>query len=159
MKIRVAGLEKNSVVDGEGLRYAIFCQGCSRHCAGCHNPQTWDFSGGTEFETDEIIRDILNDPLLDGITFSGGEPFEQARACFEIASAVKKNSELDVWTYTGNRIEELLKIRNEDHLKLLSVTDFLVDGEFVESEKDSTLNFRGSRNQRIIPSLDFFKFI
>lgn len=159
MKIRVAGLEKNSVVDGDGLRYAVFCQGCSRHCAGCHNPQTWNFSGGTEFETDEIIRDILNDPLLDGITFSGGEPFEQARACFEIANEIKKNSELDVWTYTGNRIEDILKNHDEDHLKLLSVTDVLIDGEFVESEKDSTLNFRGSRNQRIIPSLDFSKFV
>ena len=103
-----------------------------------------------------IFRAGLNSKLMKSFEI---EPFEQARACFEIASAVKKNSELDVWTYTGNRIEELLKIRNEDHLKLLSVTDFLVDGEFVESEKDSTLNFRGSRNQRIIPSLDFSKFM
>lgn len=156
MKIRIAGLEKNSVVDGEGLRYAIFCQGCSRHCAGCQNPQTWDQSGGKILDTSEIIRDILEDPLLDGITFSGGEPFEQAQACFEIASAIR-SPELDVWTYTGNTLEEILARNDEFQLKLLRVTDVLVDGAFIESQKDPTLEFRGSRNQRIIRSLDFFK--
>ena len=155
MRIRIAGLEKNSIVDGEGIRYAIFCQGCARHCQGCQNPQTWNFSGGSLIDTSEIIREILEDPLLDGITFSGGEPFEQAEACFEIANAVK-SPDLDVWTYTGNTLEEILNRNDESQLKLLRITDVLIDGEFIESQKDPTLEFRGSRNQRIIRSLDFF---
>ena len=142
MKIRIAGIEKESVVDGEGIRYAVFMQGCSRNCKGCHNPSTHALDGGKVVDTQEIIDDIKKNPLLSGITLTGGEPLLQLDAAVELARETKKLG-LNVWCYTGYKFEEIPQ-------KLLNVVDVVVDGAFVEELKDLTLNFRGSSNQRII---------
>lgn len=153
--IRISGIERESIVDGEGVRYVIFTQGCPHHCPGCHNPQTHAADGGKEVSVQTIANDIVAnaayDPLIQGITFSGGEPFlwaEELATIGEIAHAYG----LDIWTYTGYAYEELLEKGTDDPRikKLLDVTDYLVDGPFILVEKDLTLEFRGSRNQRII---------
>ena len=100
MKIRIAGLVNDSIVDGPGFRFSVFTQGCPHHCPGCHNPQTHDFNGGKDMETEEIVRQFSQNPLLDGITLSGGEPFCQCDACAELAGAAKKLG-LNVWAYSG----------------------------------------------------------
>ena len=149
--IRIAGVVRESIVDGPGLRFVVFCQGCPHGCKGCHNVATHDFSGGYDCEFDKILNAIDQNPLLDGVTFSGGEPLCQSEAFYKLAVEVKKRN-LNIMTYTGYTYEELLKIGETDHWipDLLSLTDLLVDGKFVEEEKDLTLAFRGSRNQRVI---------
>ena len=142
MKIRIAGIEKESVVDGEGIRYAVFMQGCLRKCKGCHNLATHALDGGEIMDTSEIIEDIKKNPLMSGITLTGGEPLLQLDAAVELARETKKIG-LNVWCYTGYKFEEIPQ-------KLLNVVDVVVDGAFVEELKDLTLNFRGSSNQRII---------
>ena len=102
MEIRIAGLVANSIVDGPGVRYAVFTQGCFHNCAGCHNPHTHDPQGGTTADTADIIAAITRDPLLAGVTFSGGEPFLQPRPLAAIAAAVKP---LHIMTYTGYTFE------------------------------------------------------
>lgn len=151
MRIRVAGIEKESVVDGPGLRFVVFAQGCSRHCPGCHNPGTWDFDGGQEMDTDEIIKQIKEAGLIRGVTLSGGEPFEQAAACALMAEQIRAIG-LDVVTYTGYTFEELQsKASGDENVKrLLAATDILVDGPYIEEERGWELPFRGSRNQRLI---------
>lgn len=151
MKIRVAGIEKESVVDGPGLRFVIFTQGCNRRCVGCHNPDTWDFDGGQEMDTDEIFSQIEESRLIKGVTFSGGEPFEQAAACAWLAERIK-GMDLDIVTYTGNTFEELQSkaFGDEDVKRLLGATDILVDGPYLEEERDWDAPFRGSRNQRLV---------
>ena len=143
--IRIAGLVSESYVDGDGIRFAIFMQGCLRHCEGCHNPETHALNGGRLIDTAEIIAEIKKNPLLDGITLSGGEPFLQVEAANEIALAAKSFG-LNVWCYTGYKLEEL-PIEAEP---LLENVDVLIDGAFVEGLRDLELQFRGSRNQRII---------
>ena len=143
--IRIAGLVSESYVDGDGIRFAIFMQGCLRHCEGCHNPETHALDGGRLIDTAEIIAQIKKNPLLDGITLSGGEPFLQVEAANEIALAAKSFG-LNVWCYTGYKLEEL-PIEAEP---LLENVDVLIDGAFVEGLRDLELQFRGSRNQRII---------
>ena len=142
MKIRIAGIEKESVVDGEGIRYAVFMQGCLRKCKGCHNPSTHALDGGEIMDTSEIIEDVKKNPLMSGITLTGGEPLLLLDAAVELARETKKLG-LNVWCYTGYKFEEIPQ-------KLLNVVDVVVDGAFVEELKDLTLNFRGSSNQRII---------
>lgn len=143
MKIRICGFEKESIVDGYGFRFVIFTQGCPHHCKGCHNPESHDFNAGTEYDTSEIVEMMLENPLISGITLSGGEPFCQSEACIELAKEAHKNG-LNVWCYTGFTFESLIKE------PLLKEIDILVDGEFIESQKSLTLSFRGSANQRII---------
>jgi len=145
LQIRIAGLVPESFVDGDGIRFAIFMQGCRRNCAGCHNPETQDLNGGRLVDTQEIISAIKKNPLLDGITLTGGEPLLQICAATEISRAAK-NFGLNVWCYTGYTFEEL----PIDAAPLLENVDVLVDGEFVLSLRDLELQFRGSRNQRII---------
>ena len=148
MNIRLNGIVNDSIVDGKGIRLAIFTQGCPHHCPKCHNPQTHDYQGGYNTDTDEIISIMKENPLLDGITLSGGEPMEQANACIILAEEAKKIG-LNVWVYTGYTWEELL-YKNEEIQKLLSFTDVLVDGPFVYSLRSLELCFKGSSNQRII---------
>lgn len=143
MKIRIAGFEPESIVDGGGIRFVVFTQGCPHHCVGCHNPQSHDFDGGTEYDTSDIVRMIANNSLAKGITLSGGEPFCQSEACLEIAREAHKMGK-SVWCYTGYQYHELMG----NHL--LQEIDVLVDGKFEESQKSLTLKFRGSFNQRII---------
>lgn len=144
MMIRIAGLVPESYVDGDGIRFAIFMQGCLRNCEGCHNPDTHALDGGRLVDTAEIISAIRKNPLLDGITLTGGEPFLQVDAANELARAAKSLG-LSVWCYTGFTFEEL-----PPEVELLKNIDVLIDGAFIESLRDLELQFRGSRNQRII---------
>lgn len=150
-KLRIAGIVGESIVDGPGIRMSIFVQGCPHHCDGCHNAHTWDFDGGNEIDTDEIIAKALKNPLIKGITLSGGEPFCQAKALTKIAKAVKENG-LDVFAYSGYTFEELLNgfDKHIEWQELLNQCDYLVDGKFVQAEKSLNLRFRGSKNQRIL---------
>ena len=143
--IRIAGLVSESYVDGDGIRFAIFMQGCLRHCEGCHNPETHALDGGRLIDTAEIIAEIKKNPLLDGITLTGGEPLLQVESAKEIARAAKSFG-LSVWCYTGYKLEEL----PPDAKELLENIDVLIDGAFIEGLRDLELQFRGSRNQRII---------
>lgn len=147
MKLKIAGIVDDSIVDGEGVRLTVFTQGCPHHCHGCHNPQTWSLDGGHEIDTEEIVQKLKANPLLSGITFSGGEPFLQPAPLTELARAAHKLG-LDVWSYTGFTLEELKK--RTDVQQLLNEVDVLVDGPYVEALRDLTLRFRGSSNQRII---------
>ncbi len=146
--IRVAGIEKESIVDGPGIRTVLFLQGCKWHCRGCHNPQTWDENGGTFMWEGDILNLIRQNPLVKGVTYSGGEPFLQARELLALTKTLKA-LDYEVASYTGYTFEELLE-GEEAQRELLSLLDILIDGPFVEEEKSLGLLFRGSRNQRIL---------
>lgn len=150
-RLRIAGIIKESIVDGPGIRYVIFVQGCRHNCEGCHNPETHSFEGGSLTDTDTLLKEIKKNPLLDGITFSGGEPFEQAPVLGDLAAKVKKLG-LNVITYTGYTFEFLNENKNKSDgwKKLLEETDILVDGRFELAKKSLMLKFRGSSNQRLI---------
>jgi anaerobic ribonucleoside-triphosphate reductase activating protein len=139
----------DSIVDGPGIRYVIFTQGCPHHCEGCHNPQTHDFAAGEEADIEKIINEILGNPILSGVTFSGGEPFCQAEALVPIAEVIKNHGK-HLMIYTGYLLEHLRKMDNEGVKRLLELADVIVDGPFVLEEKNLTLSFRGSENQRVI---------
>jgi len=161
--MKVAGLIQDSIVDGPGLRFTVFTQGCSICCEGCHNPDTWDFDGGTEMFLDEIIDVMLSNPLTDGLTLSGGEPFDQAADCACLAAVAHENG-LNVWTFTGKTFEELLvESKSDPDVKsLLEQTDVLVDGRFVVTGRTLSKKWCGSRNQRVIDvreSLEFGKVV
>lgn len=147
--LRIQGYVNDSIVDGPGIRFTIFTQGCNHFCPGCHNPQTHSPDGGKDISIDRLLELIQENPLLDGITISGGEPFLQADACAELAAAVKKIG-LSVWTYTGFLYEDLLEKNESAILRLLTATDILVDGPFIVGQRSLELQFRGSKNQRII---------
>jgi anaerobic ribonucleoside-triphosphate reductase activating protein len=149
--MRIAGTVQDSIVDGPGLRFTVFAQGCPHDCDGCQNPDTHDPSGGAERAAEDIIAEMLKNPLTDGLTLSGGEPFAQARACAAIARAAQEAG-LNVWTYTGYTFEELLDMAARDRgvAELLELTDVLVDGPFILAERTLDLRWRGSRNQRLI---------
>lgn len=147
--LRIAGVIRESIVDGPGLRFVVFTQGCTHNCEGCHNPATHALDGGYLIEQSRIIAAFMKNPLLQGITFSGGEPFLQARQLIPIAEAIKANGQ-DVVIYTGYTLEELKAMYEPDVNILLSLCDILIDGRFILAERDLTLTFKGSRNQRII---------
>lgn len=152
-KIRIAGYVDDSIVDGPGIRFTIFTQGCAHHCFNCHNPETWDFDKGKDVDIDELISKINRNPLLQGITLSGGDPLYQVNACLELVKKVKElNSDLDIIIYTGFTFEELAINfkKNNDLLSLLKLSDILIDGKYEDSLRDLTLKFRGSSNQRVI---------
>lgn len=146
-RIRLAGLVEESIVDGPGLRLALFTQGCPHHCSGCHNPQTHSFEGGFWLSTAEVLARLQENPLLAGITFSGGEPFEQAQALCPVADGTH-NMGLSVVTFTGYTYETLLRRHDPWIDRLLDSTDLLIDGPYVAALRDMELRFRGSSNQR-----------
>lgn len=150
-KLRISGIIAESIVDGPGIRFVIFTQGCFHHCKGCHNPHTFDINGGTLMDTDDLITKIKENPLLKGVTFSGGEPFLQAGALYEIAKECHSLG-LDVISYTGYTFEELVAGFEEhpEWKSLLENIDILIDGPFIEEKKSLMLLFRGSSNQRIL---------
>lgn len=150
-ELRISGIEPESIVDGPGIRYVIFVQGCPHHCEGCHNPQTHDFNGGRIEKFEEIIKSIKKNPLISGVTFSGGEPFCQSEALSELADEIKALG-LNILTYSGFTFEELLKLgeKTPSVIDLLEKTDILIDGKFVLAQKSLMLKFRGSKNQRIL---------
>ena len=157
MELRIAGTVNDSIVDGPGIRFTIFTQGCPHNCEGCHNPQTHDFHGGTIVDTDELLEKVKSNPLLDGITFSGGEPFCQAHILAELGKEVKKLG-MDIITYTGYTFEQLYEKREQNGWgELLEVTDYLIDGPFILAQKDWEIKFRGSSNQRYIDCQESLK--
>lgn len=149
MKCRIAGINRNSIVDGKGIRMTVFMQGCSHNCKGCQNPDTHDFNGGYEADTDEIIDNLKKCKYHQGITLSGGDPFFQPIAATQLANGAHEIGK-NVWCYTGYKIEEILEHGTPDQLKLLESVDVLVDGKFIESCKTLNKTFAGSTNQRII---------
>ena len=146
-KIRVAGLVNDSIVDGPGFRFTVFVQGCPHHCDGCHNPETWDFAGGTEMTPEEIMERAGNNPLRHGFTFSGGEPFAQSTALVPLAKLVKEQG-MELAIYTGFLFEEITA--DPEKRALAALADVVIDGPFIRKEKNLTLKFKGSNNQRII---------
>ena len=147
MEIRIAGIVEDSIVDGRGIRMAVFVQGCPHHCPGCHNPESWDINAGTPTPITEILDIILADPFAD-VTFSGGDPMFQPEGFAELARAIRAASSKSIWCYTGFTFEQILA--NPRQKALLSQIDVLVDGPFIQSLRDESLLFRGSSNQRII---------
>lgn len=158
--MKVAGIEKESLIDGPGINYTIFTQGCPHRCPGCHNPSTWDITGGYELGLSIIKKDIENSPLLTGITFSGGEPMRQYDEVKELAEWAQKKG-LAVILYTGYRMrnssgvfdkhcpEGLLpafKLDAED----LKLFDYIIDGPFILEKRDLNLLYMGSKNQRLL---------
>lgn len=151
MKMRIAGLVEDSIVDGPGLRLTVFAQGCPHRCPGCHNPHSWDPEGGREIDTAEIERRLARNPLLSGVTLSGGEPFAQAGAMAQVARNAKTRG-LHVMVFSGDQFETLLeRARSDDDARaLLEVCDVLVDGRFDIELRTLMLPWRGSSNQRLI---------
>ena len=149
--IRLFGLVTDCIVDGPGFRAAIFVQGCPYHCEGCHNPQSQPFEGGTVWTLDDVEKKFTGNPLLSGITLSGGEPAEQAAPCAELARRAHQKG-LNVWTYTGSTLEKLTERARENPAlaALLAETDVLVDGPFILAQRSLELDFCGSKNQRLI---------
>ncbi|MDD3654010.1 MAG: anaerobic ribonucleoside-triphosphate reductase activating protein [Desulfotomaculaceae bacterium] len=156
--IRVAGLIPESIVDGPGIRFVVFAQGCRHNCPGCHNPETHSFTGGHLVDINSILQQMRDNRLLDGITLSGGEPFEQAAAFAELAKKAKTFG-YNVMTYTGYTYECILDGMNEraGWANLIKSTDILVDGKFDQARKSLLLPFRGSANQRIIDVKESFR--
>lgn len=149
MELRVAGIVRESVVDGPGFRYVIFAQGCNHCCKGCHNPDTHAMDGGYAVDTGSIVEDIEQSKYIDGVTFSGGEPFLQTKAFIDIAEKLGKVN-TNIICYTGFTYEELMESKDKSRIKLLGLVDTLIDGPYVEESKDLGLLYRGSGNQRII---------
>lgn len=149
--IRIAGVIRQSIVDGPGMRFVVFTQGCPHKCPGCHNPQTHAFAGGYDCEVDKILSEMTKNPLLKGITLSGGEPFSRPAELLPLVKVVRGKG-MDVYCYSGYTFEELLAMSEIDPAveELLCLIDVLIDGRFVLEERDLTLRFRGSRNQRIL---------
>ena len=166
--IRIAGIMRESIVDGPGIRFAVFCQGCPHDCPGCHNPETHDFAGGTEVSVERLLEEFDKNPLLAGATFSGGEPMCQPEGFAALGRGIKERGKT-ITIYSGYTLEQLLRMALKDQnieellrmcdllaLKdknieeLLRMCDLLIDGPFVQAKRDLTLQFRGSANQRLI---------
>lgn len=147
MKIRLFGTVDDSIVDGPGLRYTIFTQGCFHNCGGCHNPKSHDINGGYLKDIQDILSEITANPLLDGITLSGGEPMLQVKPLVEICKEVKAMG-LNIVVYSGFTYEEILKDAKKK--ELLQLCDMLIDGKFEQDKKSLALLYRGSANQRLI---------
>ena len=150
--LNISGIVDDSIVDGPGLRYTIFVQGCPHGCPECHNPQTHSFEENKRVTLGQLMSEIKENPLLYGVTFSGGEPFCQPAPLYDLAKRIKENTKLDIMAYTGFTFEQLVEKSktDEDVKNLLSVVDILVDGKFILAQRSLELHFKGSRNQRII---------
>ena len=150
-QIKVAGIVDESIVDGPGIRFVVFVQGCKHKCEGCHNSHTQNFSGGEYMSVSSLIKRVKENPLLDGVTLSGGEPFEQSGAVSIFAKELKELN-YNVITYSGFTYEDIERKgeENSSYLELLNNTDVLIDGRFEMPKRNLKLNFRGSENQRII---------
>jgi len=154
VKIKIAGIVNDSIVDGPGIRLSIFVQGCKHNCKGCHNPETHDLSGGYYIDIDDIVKFLTSNPLLSGITVSGGEPLLQYKEVTELLK-LAKDYNFNTMVYTGFLFEDIIK--DNKYKKLLSYTDLLVDGPFIIEEKSLLLKFKGSKNQRIIDVAESIK--
>ena len=144
--IRILDIKYGTSVDGIGLRTSLYCAGCENHCAGCHNPQSWEENGGEAIPIEELFSRIVDADM--NVTFTGGDPMFHPEGFIKLARMIKENTDKTIWCYTGYRFEDLLlhPIRRE----LVELCDVIVDGRYIKEEKDISLHFRGSRNQRII---------
>ena len=150
MKIRLAAeLQPDSIVDGSGIRTVIWTQDWSHNCLHCHNPETHNFNGGKLFDVEEVLKKISLIEGQDGVTFSGGDPMFQPKACAYLAKRIKQLG-LNIWCYTGFLYEQLIESNNKDIYEFLSNIDVLIDGKFDYTKKSLDAKFRGSTNQRII---------
>ncbi len=147
--MKIFGLVQDSIVDGPGFRFSCFVQGCPHHCPGCHNPESHDPAGGQELPVEEVIRRMLSNPMTDGLTLSGGEPFAQAEDCLLVAQAAHSHG-LNVWSYSGWTFEHLRDHGTPAQQALLREVDVLVDGPFLLDQRTLSLPWRGSRNQRVV---------
>lgn len=149
-QIRLSGpLEHDNIVNGYGLRAVLWTQGCPNHCPGCQNPETWDFDSGILVDIDEVKSRLSEFKGQSGITFCGGEPFVQPSACKEIADWCRTELGWNVWSFSGFTYEKILEMGGAAE-ELLKSLDALIDGPFILPERDLTLKFRGSRNQRLL---------
>lgn len=148
MYLRIAGTIQESIVDGPGIRFVIFSQGCDFHCEGCHNPHTWSHTGGNLIDVDSLYEKIQSNPLIKGITISGGEPFLQSVAFIPLIKRLKKSG-YEIAVYTGYSFEELLN-EGGTRAEMAKLVDIIIDGRFLLNEKSLLLKFKGSKNQRII---------
>ena len=148
-EIKLAGIANDSIVDGPGLRITFFFQGCLHACEGCHNPESWALDGGDETCVDDLLAKIDMNPLLQGVTFSGGEPLLRAEALLPLAEGVRARS-LPLAIYTGYTFEEVLASGDRAALELLTYAETMIDGPFILAQRSLTLPFRGSHNQRIL---------
>lgn len=147
MKIRILNILEQTMADGPGFRTAIYCAGCAHRCPGCHNPQSWDFTAGHEVTVEQLL-DIIKADTMSDVSFSGGDPFYQADAFTELARRIKTETDKTIWCWTGFTLEE---IQADPQLaQMLPWLDVLVDGPFILEQRDTSLLFRGSPNQRII---------
>ncbi|MFB6467266.1 anaerobic ribonucleoside-triphosphate reductase activating protein [Cytobacillus sp. Hz8] len=144
--MRILTILHDSIVDGNGLRTVLFFAGCPHRCPSCHNPQSWNADGGVEWTEEEVLQEVMENELSH-VTFSGGEPFLQSKEIIPLAQKIKQNGK-NIWCYTGYLFEELLQ--NSDHALLLEYVDVLVDGKFEIANRDLSLKYKGSSNQRII---------
>ena len=147
--IDISGYAPNSITDGPGLRFGVFCQGCNHHCPGCHNPETHEFGIGTKVDVEDIYKMIKKDPIVRGVTFSGGEPFDQAEGFYHLAKLLKADG-YELAAYSGYTYEQLTRNTEDYKYKLLSLLDILVDGPFVLAKRSLSAGFRGSTNQRVL---------
>ena len=151
--MRIQAVVPESIVDGPGVRFVVFTQGCPHGCPACHSPQTHDPAGGYEATANDLVatleENLEGNPLLAGVTLSGGEPFLHASELLPFAQAVHERN-LNLWVYTGYTLEELLARGDEAELALLAEADTLVDGRFEIAQRTLEMPFVGSRNQRII---------
>jgi anaerobic ribonucleoside-triphosphate reductase activating protein len=149
LPIQVAGTVGDSITDGPGLRFTLFVQGCPRRCPGCHNPTALEFHGGIPMAWEDLLAQIQRNPLLRGVTLSGGEPFCQAEALLPLCRALREKG-YELAAYTGYTLEELLTEGSPAQRELLSLVEVLVDGPFIQERRNLALPFRGSENQRIL---------
>ncbi|MFV0627101.1 MAG: anaerobic ribonucleoside-triphosphate reductase activating protein [Alphaproteobacteria bacterium] len=147
LKLRIASVVDDSVVDGPGVRYVIFTQGCKHNCPGCHNPQSHSFSTGMFVSFDEFYSDLSRFKYVKAVTFSGGEPLEQPEVIAEFVAKLKEKG-YHILIYTGYTFEQILA--DEKKLKAIEKADLLVDGLFILRLRSLGANFRGSSNQRIV---------
>jgi anaerobic ribonucleoside-triphosphate reductase activating protein len=144
--IRVLDIKYGTSVDGVGLRTSIYCAGCENHCVGCHNPQSWDENGGEPILVEELFDRVVDADM--NVTFTGGDPMFHPEGFIKLAKMIKERTNKTIWCYTGYRFEDLLQ--HSVRRQLVELCDVIVDGKFMEKERDLSLHFRGSRNQRII---------
>lgn len=147
MDLSLLDIVEDTVVDGPGFRTTVYAAGCKHHCPGCHNPQSWDRTNGWLASVDEVARQLLADPFAN-ITFSGGDPLEQAEAFTALARQIREHSKKTIWCYTGYRFEEVCRSRRL--AQILPYIDVLVDGRFIQHLQEPGLLFRGSNNQRLV---------